>query len=174
MKKFLQFIVMTLLFISVSSCITLKREKKPAYPEIIKEKVYIHDTLYVVKDVIYRDTVVKWQVKKEVVTKYIPIPVDEGFISDTVRGETNLAIAKAWINQAKLKLLIQNKEQEISYKIDSAVRIEKEKVKHLQMREEVKVREVKYIPGIYRWSMWFSVIVVITLIAYVTKKIRGR
>lgn len=110
----------------------------------------------------YRDSII--HIKD---TVKVPIPVEKVVEVipelDTSRLETSVAYSEAYLDTINKKLThtLKNKEKALNVKLDTIVRVEYvNQYIEKPVIQEVKV-EVPYVPKPYKYSMWFSVIVVL-------------
>lgn len=120
---------------------------------------------------ILRDSVV---IMDSVVITPIERIVDIVTQYDTLHLQTSLAKSKAWVDTTThtLKGEITNKKQ-----TQNKNRIE---VKYINRVDSVFIKEpipypepVPYIPKIYKWSMGFSIVVILFIIGFIIWKIKG-
>ena len=97
----------------------------------------------------------------------VPIPVEKVVEIvpelDTSRLETSIAYSEAFLDTKTRKLnhTLKNKETALKGKLDTIVRVEYiNKYIEKVVVQEVPVPE-RYIPTLYKYSMWFSVIVIL-------------
>ena len=139
MKKVVIFIVAALLM-GCAKTVYVQGENKIEYRDSI---IHIKDTVRV-------------EIPKEVVKEVIPQV-------DTSRLETSVAYSEAYLDTINKKLThtLKNKEKALNVKLDTIVRVEYvNQYIEKPVIQEVKV-EVPYVPKPYKYSMWFSVIVIL-------------
>lgn len=97
----------------------------------------------------------------------VPIPVEKVVEVipqvDTSRLETSVAYSEAYLDTINKKLThtLKNKNTALKAKLDTIVRVEYvNQYIEKPVIQEVKV-EVPYVPKPYKYSMWFSVIVIL-------------
>lgn len=141
MKKVVIFIVAALLMGCAKTVyVPVQGENKIEYRDSI---IHIKDTVRV-------------EIPKEVVKEVIPQV-------DTSRLETSVAYSEAYLDTINKKLThtLKNKEKALNVKLDTIVRVEYvNQYIEKPVIQEVKV-EVPYVPKPYKYSMWFSVIVIL-------------
>ena len=160
-------ILIGLFFISCSPC---KRLQRKCPPQIIRER---YDSICIKDSIIYKDKEVPVYIPGDTVYNDKPISVPAGLNVAPMILENDYALAKAWINNSKLKMQLEQKEQVIKYKVDSAIQIAKHweyKYTHEKQTEVVKER---YIPKIYKIALFFTISVIILLGVYVYIKIKA-
>jgi hypothetical protein len=157
--------ILILVLIS-SSCVTQKvcQRKFPISADTVR--------IVILKDsIVYRDTVITVHLAGEVVRDTIRIPCPPpppSYVPDTARAETKLAVAAAWWDFPNISLRLIQKDTTIETRLDSAIR------EAYYWRKEyeavTKIVTVKYIPVIYRISLWICVgiLVAVLLITFVT------
>jgi len=159
--KNLIYLLVILLF---GSCATQKRclQKFPISPEIIR-----HDSIVVRDSVVYRDRIVYDTIRGDTVLVEGKVRiVKEAPISDTIKAENDYALAKAWVDNRKLKLQLEQKEQVIERKLKAAEIETTHWRERYETLKELKVFEKKYIPKIYKFTFWaFWVIVLLAGVA---------
>ena len=89
---------------------------------------------------------------------------------DTLKLETSLARAKAWVESNTLKGEIENKEQVIYKYIEKEKIVRKDSLIYEPKPYPVEV-QVKYIPKIYKWSLVFSIGFLIVFVVFLLKKL---
>jgi len=165
-------IAILIVLILFSSCVTQKKCVKRFPPETIKVR---YDSIVIKDTVIYKDKLVPYYIKGDTVTKdsLISVPVTLNTVPLIV--ENDYAKAKAWIQNSKLKLQLEQKDQVIQLKLDSA---DKE-VRHwkyqytLESEKQTTVIREKFIPRIYKTALFVVIGEVIALIIYMYVKLKG-
>jgi len=167
MKKLFVILIAGLFFISCSPC---KRLARKCPPQIIHET---KDSIIIKDSIVYKDKEVPYYIPGD--TQYVekPVPIKEDI--SPVWVENKFALAKAWVNNSRLKLLLETKEQTLMLRIDSAIQM----ANHWEYRwtnekqtETITIRE-KFIPKIYKIAMFATVSGVILLLVYLYIKIKG-
>jgi len=107
----------------LGSCTTERKvvryvEKHPAILDL-----YIStDTLVLYeRDTIYQDTTIIVYTPSDTVYEEIPVEVPSGISSDTIRGETEFALAEAYISEGSLRLKLIQKENRLEIQLDSVL-----------------------------------------------------
>jgi hypothetical protein len=165
--KAILYLSLFLTLLGQSGCVSYKKclEKYPPSRDTLRI-TQVRDSI------IYRDTTIYVKIQGE--TKhdsiFIKIPVEGKLFSfDTLRQDTPLASAEAWIADSYLQLKLTQKDTTILTKLNNAVmeayhwRSEYEKVTETP-------KEVKYIPKIYKIAFWIVLVAVIVLAGYLVKK----
>jgi len=141
------------------SCVTERRclWKYPIVPEIVKkDSVIIKDTI------IYRDRYIPYYIKGD--TQFVdkPVPVEKNIIPIRLELENDYAKAKAWVENSRLKLQLEQKDQVIEFKLDSADKeVRHWKEKWTNEKQTIVVKE-KFIP---KWVRTLAIVGgIITLI----------
>lgn len=155
-----------LVVLLLASCATQKRcfDKFPCTPV---------DTVVSVQ-VAYRDTVVYRDVPPVVLVDSVPyvVPCPEGNLpaaaSDTVRLNTPLASARAWIARETLHVGLVIHGQRLTFVIDSAVRAA---TKTTTIYKE-RIVTVKVIPPFYRACFYVALILIILFVVIIFISLR--
>lgn len=151
-------VILFLLFLSFVGCATTK-------PTIIvpKEEVKV-----VIKDsVVIRDSVRIIPVEriKDIVPEY-----------DTLKMQTSLAKASAWVDTTThtLQGAIENKEQtQIQYKVIEKIVEKTDTIKLFEPKPYEVVKEIPYVPQIYKYALWFSIGVLLFIGLKIYLKFKG-
>lgn len=157
---------MILVVFAVTSCVTQKRcsKKFPPHADTIKI-IQVRDSI------ILRDTTFYIKLPGETVTDSVMIPCPEviNYIADTAVAETSLAKAWAWWQYPRIRLMLEQKDTTIERRLENALKeVYHWKSEYLKI---TKVPEpVKYIPKIYKYSMMFSVVIILTTILRIVSK----
>jgi len=158
-----------ILFIAIlmTGCVTQQRCLVKFPPDTITQIETVHHTEY--KDtIVYKylpgDTV--YAEKEIILTKDSIIYVTV----DPVRVETELATAKAWIVNRKLKLLLQQKDSVLQFKLDSAIRLHTDTIVYTnQVVHKVPVKK----PVTSYFFFWVMVgLFALTLIVVLIKSVK--
>lgn len=150
-----------LVVLLLASCATEKRcfDKFPCTPV---------DTVVTVQ-VTYRDTVVYRDVPPVVLVDSVPYVVpcadtlQQTGASDTVRLDTPLASARAWVARETLHVGLTIHGQRLAFVIDSAVRAA---TKTVTIYQDRKV-EVKVVPPFYRACLYVSIILIVLFVVII-------
>lgn len=167
MQKQLSYIILfVLVVVAGSSCATQRRcsRKFPPSSDTIKI-VQVRDSI------ILRDTTVYIKIPGESAADSIVIPCPEiiNYIADTAVAETSLAKAKAWWQYPRVRLELTQKDSTIEHRLKNALK----EAHHWRLEYEkiTKVPDpVKYVPKIYKYSMMFAVVVILTVILRIASK----
>lgn len=149
------FLAALFLMLGIGGCSTVKY--MPIESETI-EKVVIRDS------VIVRDSIVVIPIERvvDVVPKY-----------DTLSLETSIAKSKSWVDTTThtLKGEIQNKEQKQNR--------DRTEIKYIHRTDSVVIEKpvpypepVPYVPKVYKWSMGFSIIVLLAVFGAIIWKLK--
>ena len=166
------------LLILLSSCMTVKRIEKNCdlFQKIcLTEK----DTVFITKEieVIYRDTIVKYFIKRDTVHWTTPVYIRQGLMnSDLSFLETGLAKSTAQVKSGILKHFLQSGDTTLQLQLDNALR----DIRVLNTRLEKKQRTItvkensSFAIFALKW-FWISffVILILTLIAVFKNKLLG-
>jgi len=168
MQRQVSYIIILLVLVALagSSCATQRRcsRKFPPHSDTIKI-VHVRDSI------VLRDTNFYIMLPGETVTDSVMIPCPEviNYIADTARAETFLAKAWAWWQYPRIRLMLEQKDTTIERRLEDVLK----EVYHWKSEYEkiTKVPEpVKYIPKIYKYSMMFSVVLILTAILRIVSK----
>lgn len=136
------------------------------FPPVMK-----YDTI---SEVIYRDTVIFVHLPGENRTDSVmisfPCPEGRAFHSDTVRAFTRFASSSAWISGKRLKIELIANDTLLSVVIDSAVT---ETLKKITVQEG-RIVHVKYIPPLYRASLWINIFLFVLLLGVLYVSLRRK
>ena len=156
MRKYVIFFLVILFF---SACATTKTVYVPT--ESVHKIEYRDSVIRIV------DTV-KIEIPKEKIIEVVPQ-------LDTSVLETKLAISTAYLDTDNKVIhhTLENKPNSLKTAIDTVVVI-KTKTEYLEKPVIVEVeKEVKYIPKIYRYAMWFSLTVLLMIGLKLFSKFKG-
>ena len=135
-----------------SSCVTERKcmRKFPIVPEIVKkDSVIIKDTI------IYKDRIVNYYIKGD--TQFVdkPVPVEKNITPIRLELENDYAKAKAWVENSRLKLQLEQKDQVIELRLDSAYKeVRHWKEKWTNEKQTIVVKE-KYTP---KWVRTLAIV----------------
>ena len=129
----------------MSSCTPCKQLERRCPPAVSRtDSIHIHDT--VIREVYIRDTV---QVVK-LVPEYIYVMARAG---DTAYGETEYARAMAWLCGGNICMQMWNKDS--AAVLVKQIEILEERLREVShLKNEVEIREVRYIPMFVRIMAW--------------------
>ena len=165
------------LFASCSPCARLARKCPPQIETIIRDSIVFKDTI------IYRDRIVEIEIPADTTTDTQDIsPIltstyiegDKELNIDPIRIENDYAKASAWVESSILKLELIQKEQVIEKILEDA---EKEVISWKEKytnKEVTKIVTEKYIPKIYKISLWVCITLLGSIILYVVYRIKGK
>src|SRR4030042_4401962 len=164
MKRIL---ILSLFLALLSACVTQRRCNYRFPPK--------NDTIRLesVRDsIIVKDTTIYIQLPGEIVRDSVPIPCPPpppSYIPERVTAETSLAKASAWWSYPVIKLELIQKDTTIEKRLAGALQ-----ESHHWKTEYEKIRitpaPVKYIPGIYKISLWLWIGVIIGGIIFIVLK----
>ena len=170
MKYIKPLIISLIVILLFGSCVTQKKCASKFPPQVIRER---YDSISIKDSIIYKDRLIPYYIKGDTqfIEKLIPIDVD---ISPIIL-ESSYSIAKAWVTNSKLKLQLEQKDQVIQFKLDSADKISKHwEYRYLQEKEkQTTVIREKYTSKIHSIALLIVIGELITLIIYITIKIKG-
>lgn len=155
--------LLILLIIFAQGCVTQKRCLKRFPPATDTT------TTIVIRDsVVYRDTIIYVAIPGRVIVDSVIIPCPPPlptYIPDTAKVETDYATAKAWWSYPVIKVELNQKPLNLSFKLDSALR----DAYHWKSEYErvTQVIKEKYVP---KWITFFAITggVLIALIIGIT------
>jgi hypothetical protein len=166
-----------LLIITIFSFITscnLQRWCTKRYPPISSA-----DTVTMIEyrsDTIFRDTVIEIKIPGDTIVDSILVPcsVPEGISLDEyrVQAESELCFAQAWLDEypTQMRMELIQKDMTITARLDSALReVRHWKTKYTEIKETL-VKEVKHVPGFYKFALWWFVVSLFIMVVYVVIK----
>jgi len=164
MKKILFIIIAGIIF---TSCYPCKRLARKCPPQVIHET---KDSIIIRDSIIYKDKEIPYYIPGD--TQYVdkPVPIKENI--SPIQVENKFALAKAWVENSRLKLLLETKEQTLMLRIDSAIQIAKHWEYKWTNERQVEIIKEKYIPRIYKIALFAVISEVILLGIYIYIKIR--
>ena len=121
--------------------------------------------------IVFKDTTVYITLPGETVIDsiVIPCPPMADYIPDTARAETDYALAEAWYDPPKLMLRLDQKTSILDIRLDSALR---EAYYWKEEYEKIRIVEpVKYIPIIYKVSLWMVIGMILLIVVFIVRKI---
>lgn len=122
----------------------------------------------------YRDSIIhitdtiKVEIPKEKIVEVVPQ-------LDTSRLETKLAISTAFLDTTKRTInhTLEHKPTALKQAIDTVIVVQT-KTEYLEKPTIVEVETpVKYVPTIYKYSLWFSIAIIAFVLRGIFLKIRG-
>jgi len=165
-------ITILIILILFSSCVSQKKCISKFPPETIKVR---YDSIVIKDTVIYKDRIINHAIKADTVYKDKLIPVPANLNVSPIFSENDYAKAKAWIQNSKLKLQLEQKDQVIQFKLDSA---DKE-VRHwkyqytLESEKQSTVIRESFVPKIYKVALFIVIGELLALIVYMYIKLKG-
>jgi hypothetical protein len=162
-----------ILFYTLSGCVTQRRCTEK-FPPQISSDTFIKDSVRT--ETKYRDTTIYIPIPGKVVHDSIPIPIPcpeaKKIVSDTIRTETEFAIAKAWIEGDELHIELEQKDTSYKADIKNAIR-ERDYYKYLYEKSNTKqVQIVKHVPLFWRIAGWIGISFVIGFCVFLYVKIK--
>jgi len=164
--KLLSLLIIGLFLIGCSPCKRLQRKCPPQIEYIKKDSIIIKDS------VIYKDKEIPVYIPGETVYKDSIIPVLKDINVPPIILENDYALARAWIDNSRLKLQLEQKEQVIKYKVDSAIQIAKHWEYKWTNEKQTEIVKERYIPKIYKIALFFTISAIILLGVWVYIKIK--
>ena len=168
----MRYITILLILILFSSCVSQKKCLKRYPPETIRVR---YDSISIKDSIIYKDRIIERIIKADTVYKDKLIPVPITLNVPPLIAENDYAIAKAWIQDSRLKLQLEQKDQVIQFKLDSADKISKhwEYKYRMESEKQTTVIREKFIPRIYKVALFIVIGELIALIIYMYIKLKG-
>jgi hypothetical protein len=170
MKKLLK-LALFLLFVVLSiSCATQRRCNAKFPPQVIIER---NDSIIVKDSIIYRTLEVPIYIKGETITRDSLIPgIPEKINTKPITLENTYAVASAWIENSRLKIKLDQKDQVIKLKLDSADKISKHwEYKYKNEKQVITLPPEKYVPGIIKFFAWVGGIFLLLVALYIAYKV---
>jgi hypothetical protein len=109
---------------------------------------YYKDSIVIKDSLVYRDRLVPYKIPGDTVWQEKPIPgIPEKINVSPMRLDNTYAFAEAWIENSKLKMKLQQKDQVINFRLDSADR-ERSHWEYLYKNDKqtITLPPVKYTP----------------------------
>lgn len=165
MKKFieiLKYFLVVLFFILPVGCCGTKKTKQ--IPVVITPK---EEVKTIIRDsVVIRDSIriIPVERVKDIVPSY-----------DTLNMETSIAKSSSWVDTTThtLQGVIENKKQTtIQTKVIEKIVERVDTVKIYEPQPYEVIKEVKYIPKIYKYSMRFSIVILVLIIIGIIYKVK--
>ena len=145
MKNILKYIIIFLFLFPFCACTSLKKGKTPVIiEEKIVEKTIIKDSIIVKDSIVY--------IPQEKIVEVVPH-------LDTLQMEIETAKAKAYLDTTRMILKGELESKKATQKEVIEVTKIVEKIDTVFIEKPVPyevIKEVKYIPKAYKYSMWFS------------------
>jgi len=164
--KLLSLLIIGLLLIGCSPCKRLQRKCPPQIEYIKKDSIIIKDSI------IYKDKEIPVYIPGETIYKDSIISELKDVNVPPVILENDYALAKAWISNSRLKMQLEQKEQVIKYKVDSAIQIAKHWEYKWTNEKQTEIVKERYIPKIYKIALFFTISAIILLGVWVYIKIK--
>ena len=166
MRTILVFLVV---LVSFASCVTQKRCLSKFPPQVVTVR---HDSIIIKDSIVYKDRLVPYKIPGDTVWAEKPIPVPVTLNVPPIKLENTYARAEAWIENSKLKMKLEQKDQVIKFKLDSA---DRERY-HWQSKWEnekqiITLPPIKVTPKFWLVTGCLFIGLVVTLIGYVVLKI---
>lgn len=159
-----------LIALALASCVTQRRCNSKFPPSTDTQ---VRDSIIIRDSIIYKDRLVPYKIPGDTIWQDKPIPgIPEKINTAPMRLENTYAIAEAWIENSKLRLKLQQKDQVITFKLDSADRIAKHWEERYREASSVKVLPPeKYTPKFWLITGCMFIGLVLALIVYFVFKI---
>lgn len=160
-------IIFLLVLILINGCCTQKRCLTKYPPQTIIER---SDSTIYRDTIIYHDRIVYDTIRADTVFIEKRIKVPSEFKTDPIEAENTYAIARAWIENQKLKLELTQKDQVIQRIIKNA-EVQEKYWREQFYKEVTKETTTEYkTKRIHKIAMWLSGIVVLVLVLYIIRK----
>lgn len=167
MKKLLFFLFIILIF---SSCVTQKKCNSKFPPQTIKER---YDSIVYKDTVIYKDREVEVKIPGETVYRDSLIPgIPEKINTKPITLENKYATAKAWIENSKLRLRLDQKDQVITFKLDSADKLVKHWQAEYHKERDKETVTIKVVPKFYKITAISLFVILLLIGVYIYVKIK--
>ena len=161
MKNILKIIILFLFLFPFCACTSLKKGKTPVIiEEKIVEKTIIKDSIIVKDSIVY--------IPQEKIVEVVPH-------LDTLQMEIETAKAKAYLDTTRMILKGELESKKATQKEVIEVTKIVEKIDTIKIYEPVPyevIKEVKYIPKAYKYSMRFSIVALLFIIGFIIWKIK--
>ena len=161
MKNILKIFILFLFLFPFCACTSLKKGKTPVIiEEKIVEKTIIKDSIIVKDSIVY--------IPQEKIVEVVPH-------LDTLQMEIETAKAKAYLDTTRMILKGELESKKATQKEVIEVTKIVEKIDTVKLYEPVPyevIKEVKYIPKAYKYSMRFSIVVLLFIIGFIIWKIK--
>lgn len=161
MRNILKIFILFLFIFPFCACTSLKKGKTPVIiEEKIVEKTIIKDSIIVKDSIVY--------IPQEKIVEVVPH-------LDTLQMEIETAKAKAYLDTTRMILKGELESKKATQKEVIEVTKIVEKIDTVKLYEPVPyevIKEVKYIPKVYKYSMRFSIVVLLFIIGFIIWKIR--
>lgn len=161
MKNILKIIILFLFILPFCACTSLKKGKTPVIiEEKIVEKTIIKDSIIVKDSIVY--------IPQEKIVEVVPH-------LDTLQMEIETAKAKAYLDTTRMILKGELESKKATQKEVIEVTKIVEKIDTVKLYEPVPyevIKEVKYIPKAYKYSMRFSIVALLFIIGFIIWKIK--
>lgn len=153
-------IFLVLVTAMLPGCITQKRCSRLFPASEIKT-----DSVNIQKTVVLRDTTVFVSIAPDTVIITEKMPVSVPNIAP-VTAENNLSVAKAWIENSVLRVILFNKPGKIAFTLQNKSTAETQ----YRIKTEIKTVKQPYIPQIYKTALWIVIWQLIMIVGFVVYK----
>ncbi|KKP52079.1 MAG: hypothetical protein UR43_C0015G0015 [candidate division TM6 bacterium GW2011_GWF2_33_332] len=162
-------LLLAILILFLGSCVTQRKCASKFPPQSVTET---KDSIVVKDSIIYRDRDVPYKIPGDTIRKDKPIPgIPEKINISPIILENTYAIAKAWIDNSRLKMELQQKDQVITFKLDSADKVSKHwEYKYKNEKQTIVVKE-KYTPKVFKVAFWLWIFVIVAGLGYVVLRL---
>lgn len=148
MSKFKLFLVIAGILI-VSGCVSQKKCNAKFPPS---NNTQVHDSIVIKDSIIYKDRLVPYKIAGDTIWQETPIPgIPEKINTSPIFIENAFAKATAWIENSILKMQLEQKDQVIMFKLDSADKVSKHwESLYNSQKQTITLPPEKFIPKIYK------------------------
>jgi len=158
------------IFVMFTNCSPCKRLQRKCPPQIEYIK---YDSIVIKDSIIYLDKEIPIYIPGETIYKDSIIAELKDINVPAMTLENDYALAKAWIDNSRLKMILEQKEQVIKYKVDSAIQIAKHWEYKWENEKQTKIVKERYIPKIYKIALYFAISAILLLGVYIYAKIKS-
>lgn len=170
----IRYLFIFLLLVSLSGCYT-RRMWERKFPPVVTTDTIVKFTSR--DSLVYRDTTLFVQLPGETLIDSITIPCPPApptYKPDTLKIKAKFAEVKAWLSGNKISAIL-TQSGTLQIRLDSVI---KESYKWENLYRDILKTEVhkqRYIPIIYKVSLWaWTGVIIMVLILYLIKRIRSK
>ena len=165
-------VLLLMLLVSFTSCITQKKCQRRYPPEVITETKVVEK-----EKIVYRDTVIYREIPGKEVRVEIPVevktpygvPIKTPVFIDTMMIQNDYAMAFAWVNNSVMGMQLNTKPQKFQFDLKNQYLYSY--LEKGASKKEVEIREV--VPLIYKISLGILILQLIFVVLYLLWKNRG-
>lgn len=150
-------IIIALLFI-MAGCCTKEKCYRKYPPQVITET---KDSIVFKEKIEYKDTTIYVKLKPDTIVDSVIVEVinDLPHSQDTIIKQNDYSVAKAWTAYGYTYLNLMAKDTALMFKLDSAIQKASYWEELYKTTTKVEVHEVKYIPGFYKFTFYFFLVI---------------